>query len=97
MYWREGNKPCKEATWSVLLEALEEGAERKSYAKRLRNALIRSASEHQPRTERETKTGTNLTYNTHGCTVKTRFPQEIATFIYNDNGHKGTISTYYAN
>ena len=55
VFWREGNKPCKEATWRVLLEALEEGAERKSYAKRLENVLIRNVSEPQPTADRETR------------------------------------------
>ena len=92
VYWREGNKPCKEATWRVLLEALEEGAERKSYAKRLRNALIRNASrsEHQPGTERET------THNTRECTVRNAIPSRIHR-IHEDNinGHQGTIFTLY--
>ena len=33
LFWREGNKPCKPPTWSVLLEALEKGAEMKDLAK----------------------------------------------------------------
>ena len=40
VFWREGNKPCKEATWRVLLEALEEGAERRDYARKLREDII---------------------------------------------------------
>ena len=40
VFWREGNEPCKPPTWSVLLEALENGAEKREYAKRLREDLI---------------------------------------------------------
>ena len=40
VFWREGNKPCKEASWSVLLEALEKGAERVDYAETLRREIV---------------------------------------------------------
>ena len=40
VYWRDGNKPCKPATWSVLLDAIEKGAELKVYAQELRSKLI---------------------------------------------------------
>ena len=36
LFWRGGNKPCKPPTWSVLLEALEIGAEMRDYAEELR-------------------------------------------------------------
>ena len=39
VFWREGNKPCKPATWFVLLEALEKGAEKAEYAKDLRESI----------------------------------------------------------
>ena len=39
VYWRDGNKPCKPATWSVLLEAIEKGAEQKEYAQEIRDKL----------------------------------------------------------
>ena len=40
VFWREGNKPCKPSTWSVLLEALEKGAEKREYAKKLREKIV---------------------------------------------------------
>ena len=40
VFWREGNKPCKPATWSVLLEALEKGAEKREYARDLREEIV---------------------------------------------------------
>ena len=46
VYWTEGNKPCKPATWSVLLKALEEGAEKREYAEKLRKEI--EAKEIQP-------------------------------------------------
>ena len=39
VFWREGNKPCRPPTWSVLLEALEKGAEKREYAQRRREDL----------------------------------------------------------
>jgi hypothetical protein len=36
VFWREGNDPCRPPTWTVLLEAIEAGAERKDYACQLR-------------------------------------------------------------
>ena len=44
VFWREGNKPCRPPTWSVLLDALEKGVEKREYAERLREALIGSSS-----------------------------------------------------
>ena len=44
VFWREGNEPCRPPTWSVLLEALEKGAEKREYAERLREALIGSSN-----------------------------------------------------
>ena len=44
VFWRDGNKPCKKATWGVLLEALEEGAERRDYAEKLREDIIKGAT-----------------------------------------------------
>ena len=35
VFWREGNKPCRPATWPVLREALKEGAEKREYAREL--------------------------------------------------------------
>ena len=43
VFWQEGSEPCREATWSVLLEALEKGAEKKEYAEKLRMQLFREA------------------------------------------------------
>ena len=40
VFWREGNIPCKPATWSVLLEAVEKGAEMKDYADSKRSTLL---------------------------------------------------------
>ena len=40
VYWRDGNIRNKTLTWSVLLEALEEGAERKDYAEDLRKYIV---------------------------------------------------------
>ena len=54
-YWREGNELCKPATWSVLLEALEKGAEKREYARELREEIVgrgKSAKYVQPRTAR---------------------------------------------
>ena len=39
VYWREGNEPCEPATWSVLLKALEKGAEKREYAEKLRKEI----------------------------------------------------------
>ena len=47
VFWREGNKPCKEANWSVLLEALEKGAERGDYAETLRREIVDGATCYQ--------------------------------------------------
>ena len=44
VFWKEGNEPCRPPTWSVLLEALEKGAEKREYAKRLREILIESSN-----------------------------------------------------
>ena len=44
MFWWNGNKPCRVATWSVLLEALEYGAERKDYADTLRQEIVENAN-----------------------------------------------------
>ena len=41
--WKEGKEP---ATWSVLLKALEEGAEKREYAEKLRKEI--EAKEAQP-------------------------------------------------
>ena len=41
VFWRDGNEPCKPATWDVLLGALEEGAERKEFAENKRDELVR--------------------------------------------------------
>ena len=46
VFWREGNKPCRPPTWSVLQEALEEGAEKREYAGELRKEF--EAKETQP-------------------------------------------------
>ena len=46
VYWKEGNEPCEPATWSVLLKALEEGAEKREYAIKLRKEI--EAREAQP-------------------------------------------------
>ena len=43
VFWQEGNELCREATWSVLLEALEKGAEKKEYAEKLQMQLFREA------------------------------------------------------
>ena len=43
-FWREGNEPCKPATWSVLLTALEKGAEKKDYACTRREELLSKES-----------------------------------------------------
>ena len=40
VYWRDGNIRNKALTWSVLLEALEEGGERKGYARELREDIV---------------------------------------------------------
>ena len=39
VYWKEGNEPCEPATWSVLLKALEEGAEKREYAEKLKKEV----------------------------------------------------------
>ena len=44
VFWREGNKPCKKASWSVLLEALKKGAQRGDYVEELRREIIDSAT-----------------------------------------------------
>ena len=44
VFWREGNEPCEPATWSVLLEALEKGAEKGEYAKKLRQRIVDTAA-----------------------------------------------------
>ena len=40
VFWREGNEPCRPATWSVLLEALEKGAGKREYARDLREKIV---------------------------------------------------------
>ena len=40
VFWREGNKPCRPPTWSVLLEALKKGAEKREYAEKLEEDII---------------------------------------------------------
>ena len=40
VFWREGNEPCRPPTWSVLLEALEKGAEKREYARELREKIV---------------------------------------------------------
>ena len=40
VYWRKGNEQCEPATWSVLLDAMENEAEMKGYAKELRDQLL---------------------------------------------------------
>ena len=40
---RATNRACRPPTWSVLLEALEKGAEKREYAKILREDLIVSS------------------------------------------------------
>ena len=47
VFWQEGNKPCKKASWSVLLEALEKGAERGDYAETLRREVVDSATRYR--------------------------------------------------
>ena len=44
VFWRNGNEPCRPATWSVLLEALEKGAEKREYAKSLRQGIVDTAT-----------------------------------------------------
>ena len=44
VFWREGNEPCRPATWSVLLEALEKGAEKREYAKTLQQRIVDTAA-----------------------------------------------------
>ena len=46
VFWREGNEPCRPPTWSVLLEAVEKGAEKRDYAEELRKKI--EAEEVQP-------------------------------------------------
>jgi hypothetical protein len=48
VFWREGNKPCKEASWSVLLEALEKGAERGDYAEELKIMVVQNVTAKTP-------------------------------------------------
>ena len=40
VFWREGNVPCRPPTWSVLLEAFEKGAEKREYARGLREKIV---------------------------------------------------------
>ena len=40
VYWRAGNIRNKALTWSVLLEALEEGAEERDYAEDLKRNIV---------------------------------------------------------
>ena len=40
VYWRDGNVQNKAPTWTVLLEALEEGGERNDYARELRENIL---------------------------------------------------------
>ena len=40
VFWREGNEPCRPPTWSVLLEALERGAEKREYFRELEEDII---------------------------------------------------------
>ena len=47
VFWREGNEPCRPATWSVLLDALEKGAQKKEYADRKRSELLSKMIESQ--------------------------------------------------
>ena len=54
VFWREGNEPCRLPTWSVLLEALEEGAEMREYVKRLREDLKGSSSFSQSKSDHMT-------------------------------------------
>ena len=54
VYWRDGNEPCKPPTWSVLLEALEKGAEMREYAQRLREDLIGSSNLSQSKSDHMT-------------------------------------------
>ena len=44
VFWRDGNEPCRPPTWSVLLEALEKGAEKREYAKSLRQDIVDTAT-----------------------------------------------------
>ena len=44
-FWRKGNKPCRPATWSILCEALEKGAERGEYARELRKDIASKRDE----------------------------------------------------
>ena len=39
VFWREGNEPCRPPTWSVLLEALKKGAEKREYAEEWRISI----------------------------------------------------------
>ena len=39
VFWRDGNEPCRPATWEVLLEALDKGAEMKEYASELKEKV----------------------------------------------------------
>ena len=47
VFWREGNEPCRPATWSTLLDALEKGAEMKEYADRRRSELLSLTTAYQ--------------------------------------------------
>ena len=48
IFWREGNEPCKEASWSVLLEALRKGAERGDYAEELKIMVVQNVTAKTP-------------------------------------------------
>ena len=52
VFWREGNEPCRLPTWSVLLEALEKGAEKREYTQSLREDLIGSSNISQRKFDR---------------------------------------------
>ena len=40
LFWQKRNEPCRPATWSILLDALEKGAELKEYADCKRSELL---------------------------------------------------------
>ena len=45
VYWTEGNEPCEPATWSVLLKALKDGAEKREYTEKLRKKIAQPPGE----------------------------------------------------
>ena len=45
VFWKEGHKECRPATWPVLHEALEKGAERSEYARELEKSIAGKTDE----------------------------------------------------